>query len=379
MGKKVVPKFSAYMYQWTHYEKDFNRVRNLRRKGGNRRAGERLAFVNNCLEAPNPKPHWLICGQVKAGQFRLYALCKLRAPTEEEKLFHAEELRNGTETFEKYVYIDEENSFFVAFPGDDGELDLQLDKLLQVEIGKLNGQLQGSNGLEVKIDDFYVERLKKRQKMTIGQRIRQLENEGTSEVEEHKFCQPNPSSEGGSRTNTTDPVERNTSGGEKIAVGLSETESEPDLEKITREIDEECANLGGQDVDAVVKRRVGQGVFRNRLLDRFGAACCLTGLTHLRLLVASHIVPWSESTATQKLDPDNGLLLSVSMDALFDKGLISFSSNGRILIGSDLDAEAIEILGLKRGFELPERLLTEARKKNFAKHRERHGFEPTLC
>lgn len=149
----------------------------------------------------------------------------------------------------------------------------------------------------------------------------------------------------------------------------------PDLEEITRKIEEECANLEGQDVDAVVKRRVGQGVFRNSLLDDFGMACCMTGLKNSRLLIASHIVPWSKSAPAQKLDPENGLLLSVSMDALFDKGLISFSSTGSILIGNDLNAEAVEILGLEREFVLPEKLLTEARKKNLAKHRERHGFD----
>ena len=101
----------------------------------------------------------------------------------------------------------------------------------------------------------------------------------------------------------------------------------------------------------------------------------MTGLTNARLLIASHIVPWSKSTGTQKLDPENGLLLSVSMDALFDKGLISFSGNGSLLIGNDLDDESIETLGLEMGFKLPEKLLTEDRLKNLAKHRERHGFE----
>lgn len=378
MGKKVTPKFSAYMYQWTHYEEDFKFVRNLRRKGGNRQAGERLAFVNTHLEAPNPKPHWLVCGQVKDGQFRLYALCELRAPTEEEKRFHAEELRNGTKTFEKYVYINEEKSFIVAFPGNDGELDIHLDKLLQVEIGKRNGQLQGSNGLIIQIDDFHIERLKKRQKMTIAQRIRQLESEGTSEVEKSESCQANPSSAGPSEGNTTDADEGNTSGEELTTTSPSDTEPEPELEEVKREIDEECANLEGQDVDAVVKRRVGQGIFRDLLLDRFDGACCMTGLTNVRLLIASHIVPWSKSTGAQKLDPENGLLLSVSMDALFDKGLISFSSNGRILVGHDLDSHAMKILGLEGDFALPEKILTDARKENLKKHRERHGFELSL-
>ena len=150
------------------------------------------------------------------------------------------------------------------------------------------------------------------------------------------------------------------------------------LSEIAKKIDNECANLEGKDVDAVVKRRLGQGVFRDLLLEKFDSACCITGLTNPRLLIASHIVPWSKSTPTQKLDPENGLLLSVSMDTLFDKGLISFSNSGSILISDDLDARTIRILGLKNDFALSKKLLTEKRKDNLAKHRERHGFESTL-
>lgn len=163
-----------------------------------------------------------------------------------------------------------------------------------------------------------------------------------------------------------------------IVASTLDKEPEFNWEEFTRKIDHDCANLEGMDTDAVVKRRLGQGVFRDLLLERFGSACCMTGLTNPRLLIASHIVPWSKSTPTQKLDPDNGLLLSVSMDALFDKGLISFSNSGSILISDDLDAHAIRILGLKNDFALSKKLLTEKRKDNLAKHRERHGFESTL-
>lgn len=176
-----------------------------------------------------------------------------------------------------------------------------------------------------------------------------------------------------------DPDESGSSDGDLSTAGGSEAAPAFDLGEFTKKIEEECANLEGQDVDAVVKRRVGQGVFRSMLLDRFGGACCITGLKNTRLLIASHIVPWSKSAPGQKLHPDNGLLLSVSMDALFDRGLISFSDNGSILVGNDLDAETMKILGLEREFALPEVLLTETRKENLAKHRERHGLDASLC
>ncbi len=377
MGKKVAPKFSAYLYQWTKYKEDFIDVRKLQRKGANSQAGERLSFANSRLEEPNPKPYWLVCGQFKGGQFNLFAMCKLRAPLEEEKRFHAEEFKRGTMVFEKYVYVDEEKSFIVALPGDEGVFDLQLDKLLQVEIGKLKGQLQGSNGLEIHIDDFYIERLKRNRIMTVADRIRQLGQDDQPGVEP-EGNQPQPPSAVSADGEHLDTDESGNSGKDDSSAGRSGAEPASEVDEITKKIDKECANLEGQDIDAVVKRRVGQGVFRNLLLDDFGTACCMTGLTNVRLLIASHIVPWSKSAPAQKLDPDNGLLLSVSMDALFDKGLISFSENGSILIGNALDAESIEILGLDKEFALPEKLLTDARKENLAEHRSRHGFEVLL-
>jgi hypothetical protein len=373
MGKKVAPKFSAYLYQWTRYAEDFNIIRNLRRKGGNTEAGRRLALANRYLEESNPKPRWLVCGQFKGGQFKVYAMCKLRAPSEEEKRYHAEELKRGDQAFEKYVYVDDENSFIVALPGNEGSFDRQLDKLLQVQIGKRNGQLQGANGLEIQIDDFDVERLKRSQIMTVADRIRQLGQVEQPE-KEPEGAQPQPPS-AVSAGNAPDTDVSGITGKDSSPVRGDNAEPAIDLEELKRKIDEECVNLEGQDVDAVVKRRVGQGVFRNMLLGQFDGVCCVTGLTNVRLLIASHIVPWSKSAPAQKLDPENGLLLSVSMDALFDKGLISFSDSGRILIGDDLDAETIEILGLEREFALSEKLLTDARKENLAKHRVRHRFD----
>ncbi|MDY0014018.1 MAG: HNH endonuclease [Rhodocyclaceae bacterium] len=178
--------------------------------------------------------------------------------------------------------------------------------------------------------------------------------------------------------NAPDSEERAISGEGEPIVGAGDPQEALELSEMAKKIDDEFADLEGQDVDAIVKRRVGQGVFRKLLLEQFGGACCMTGLANLRLLIASHIVPWSKSEPAQKLASDNGLLLSASMDALFDKGLISFSDNGGILIGDELDAETIGILGLDKEFSLPEAVLTKGRLKNLAKHREFHGFGSSI-
>lgn len=80
-----------------------------------------------------------------------------------------------------------------------------------------------------------------------------------------------------------------------------------------------------------VRQRIGQSEFRKRLLNMHDRRCQLTGTSIPELLRASHIKPWSDSVGTERLDPHNGLLLASHVDALFDKGLITFTSEGNIL------------------------------------------------
>lgn len=103
--------------------------------------------------------------------------------------------------------------------------------------------------------------------------------------------------------------------------------------KIDTEI--EKLDLHGEDREAVVKVRVNQGVFRESLLKRY-SQCCLCGISDPSLLTASHIKPWSESEPSEKLDVDNGFLFCPNHDKLFDKGFISFTDEGKIMISSQL-------------------------------------------
>ena len=83
----------------------------------------------------------------------------------------------------------------------------------------------------------------------------------------------------------------------------------------------------------LVNARRGQGIFRIRV-GRIEQRCRLTRLEDKSLLIASHIKPWRKSTDEEKLDANNGLLLSPHVDRLFDSGLITFTSDGRILCAS---------------------------------------------
>lgn len=94
----------------------------------------------------------------------------------------------------------------------------------------------------------------------------------------------------------------------------------------------------------LVKARIGQGAFRKSLIAMW-RKCCVTGCDYVDILRASHIKPWRDSTNNERLDKFNGLLLSPNLDALFDKGLISFTDVGEVLISKRLSISALNALG----------------------------------
>lgn len=89
---------------------------------------------------------------------------------------------------------------------------------------------------------------------------------------------------------------------------------------------------------ALVKIRLGHSKLRDEVIKN-KYKCEICGLSYNKLLVASHIKPWSKSDDSEKLDFENILLLCSMHDALFDKGLISFDDNGKILISRELGEE----------------------------------------
>lgn len=96
------------------------------------------------------------------------------------------------------------------------------------------------------------------------------------------------------------------------------------------------ATLSVTEREAIVKARVGQGKFRDKLVD-YWRGCSVSTFSHFDLLVASHIMPWRDADNQQRLDVFNGLLLLPNYDKLFDKGYISFDDNGRIIYSRYID------------------------------------------
>ncbi|MEO6321986.1 MAG: HNH endonuclease [Polaromonas sp.] len=78
----------------------------------------------------------------------------------------------------------------------------------------------------------------------------------------------------------------------------------------------------GKTRSAMVQVRVNQARFRKSVLSSYNATCCISGLQHEKLVIASHIVPWSVDT-TNRLNPQNGLCLSALHDRAYDQGLIT--------------------------------------------------------
>jgi hypothetical protein len=97
---------------------------------------------------------------------------------------------------------------------------------------------------------------------------------------------------------------------------------------------------------AQVRRRIGQDIYREAQLALWGGRCAVTGLAVPELLRASHAKPWAASSDTERLDPYNGLLLAVHLDALFDRGWLAFTDDGNAVLSDALPADAQALLGL---------------------------------
>jgi hypothetical protein len=142
---------------------------------------------------------------------------------------------------------------------------------------------------------------------------------------------------------------------------------------IDKAIDEiaDFKGLNETEKDALVKVRIGQGSYRDAL-DDIWKGCALTGIKCRDLLRASHIKAWRDAEAHERLDPYNGLLLAAHLDALFDKGLISFDSNGFILISDSISESDLNKLSIDKTMQLH---MPKETHEYMKYHREKYGFE----
>jgi putative restriction endonuclease len=155
------------------------------------------------------------------------------------------------------------------------------------------------------------------------------------------------------------------SGKEKLrSDDVLEVNAEPSYEGLTKSV--------------LTKVRVKQSFFRKSVLAGYQNRCCISGVLEQKLLVASHIVPWSEDKLN-RLNPRNGLCLSSLHDRAFDQGLITVTPDFKVRVAQKLksqrDNDMIDSAIVKmdgRSIRLPEKFLPD---RDFLLWHNKYRFE----
>jgi hypothetical protein len=122
-----------------------------------------------------------------------------------------------------------------------------------------------------------------------------------------------------------------------------------DLDFWERRLEEQVdadASVPETDREAIIRARRGQGLFKERVM-RIERSCRLTGVNHLGHLLASHCKPWRDSTNEERLNGENGLLLTPSIDHLFDRGFIGFEDSGELIISPVAHRPSLQKMGVE--------------------------------
>ena len=134
----------------------------------------------------------------------------------------------------------------------------------------------------------------------------------------------------------------------------------------------------GRDVIRSVKTRCNQHIFRKMVFQIYNQTCCITGLDVPQVNRASHIIPWAERENT-RLDPRNGLCLSATYDAAFDRHLISLDEDFRLIVSPEIKdhytSAAVKDYFLNRmgqRIRMPQRFLPK--QEYLTEHRKSCGF-----
>ncbi len=115
---------------------------------------------------------------------------------------------------------------------------------------------------------------------------------------------------------------------------LTQSLGDIDLKSFISDIDEiESKHLPSYEKKALAKQRIGHSYFALKVKQN-AQFCCEVNPIYKKNLIASHIKPWSESLDEEKVDINNGICLSPNFDGLFENGLISFNSDGKIIVRS---------------------------------------------
>ena len=122
---------------------------------------------------------------------------------------------------------------------------------------------------------------------------------------------------------------------------------------LEKELEALAPGTRGTEIERLVRQRIGQQSYRSAMMDYWGGACAVTGISIPEVLRASHAKPWAECLSDEeRLNVFNGFLLSANLDALFDRFLISFENSGKLITSPKISLEQREALGLHKSLSL---------------------------
>ena len=107
----------------------------------------------------------------------------------------------------------------------------------------------------------------------------------------------------------------------------------------------EDSKITETDREALIRARRGQGL-STRVME-IESKCRITSVTNLIHLVASHCKPWRDSNNEERLNGENGLLLTPTIDHLFDRGFIGFEDSGALIISTVAHRPSLQRMGVE--------------------------------
>ena len=122
-----------------------------------------------------------------------------------------------------------------------------------------------------------------------------------------------------------------------------------DLDVWERRLEERVAadtSIRDTDREAIIRARRGQGLFKQRVMQ-IERRCRVTAVENPIHLVASHCKPWRDSSNEERLDGENGLLLTPSIDHLFDRGFIGFEDSGDLIVSPVSHKPSLQRMGVE--------------------------------
>jgi putative restriction endonuclease len=121
--------------------------------------------------------------------------------------------------------------------------------------------------------------------------------------------------------------------------------------------------------EALIVARRGQGLFKQRVME-IETRCRITGVTNPIHLRASHCKPWRDSDNQERLNGENGLLLTPTIDHLFDRGFISFEDSGVLIVSPVAHVPSLNRMGVETNRIVTVGTFTEGQRQFLDYHRE---------